>query len=155
MSTTVGQEHEPLLCLGVVNPQQNKSGAQCGAYGRWTGPFSHWSYNKLLHTIASQPLIVQLHQLAHVHCLLANTKSCTQINFFCEKNTTKCTTFSKWLTGQHPIVCDAITSFANPEHMVLEEDSAQMPSWDVMMSGSAIHSIPWGNEENQRTSEDR
>ena len=56
---------------------------------------------------------------------------------------------------QHQMVCDTITNFAYPEHSVLEEDSAQIPSWDIVMGGSVSHSIPWGNEENERTSEDR
>ena len=64
-------------------------------------------------------------------------------------------TFSKWLTGQHQMVHDAITNFANPEHWVLEEDSAQIPSRDSVMSSSAIHSVPRGNEENERTPKDR
>ena len=155
LSTTVGPEHEPLLQLGVVNPHQNKSDAQFGAYGRWTGPFSHQSDHKLLHIIASQPVIVLLHQLAYISCLLANTESFTKIDFFCENNTTQYMTFPKWLTGQHLMVHNTITNFANPTHSVLEEDSAQTPSWDIMVSGSETHSIPWGNEENERTSTNR
>ena len=53
------------------------------------------------------------------------------------------------------MVHDTITNFAYPEHSVLEEDSAQIPSCDIMTSGSAIHSIPWGNDEDERTSKDR
>ena len=53
------------------------------------------------------------------------------------------------------MVHDTITNFANPEHSVLEEDSAQILSWDILISGSAIHSISWGNGENERTSKDR
>ena len=138
----------------MVNLQQSKSGTQCGAYGRWTGPFNLQSDHKLLHTIASQPVIVQLHQLADSDHLPANTKSHAQINFFFEKNTTKPMTFSKWPTGWHQTVCDNITNFVNSKHSVLEEDSAQIPSWDIVTSGSAIHTIPWGNDENEKTSED-
>ena len=42
------------------------------------------------------------------------------------------------------MVHNAITNFANPTHSVLEEDSAQVPSWDIVMSGSVIHSVPEG-----------
>ena len=119
---------------------------------QWTGPFSHQYHHKLLHTIASQPVIVQLHQLAYVGHLPANPKSHTKINFFCGKITTKCMTFPKWPTGQHQAVCNAITNFVNPTYCVLEEDSAQIPSWDTVMSHKVIHSIPRGNDESKRTS---
>ena len=53
------------------------------------------------------------------------------------------------------MVWDATTNFGNPNYCVLEEDSAQIPSWDIMVSGNAFHSIPWGNNESERTSQDR
>ena len=155
LSTTIGPEHKPLLWLGVVLPWQSKFGTQCGTYGRWTGPFSHQCHHKLFHTIASQPVVVKLYQLAYVSCLPANPKSHTKIDFFSGKNTTKCTTFSKQPTGWHQMVHDAITNFANPNYCVLEEDSVQIPFWDIVVSGKAIHSIPQGTDESKRPSQDR
>ena len=155
MSTTIGPEHKPLLPLGVVNSRQTKSGAQCGAYGWWTGLFSHQYDGKQLPTIASHPVVEQHHQLAYVGHLPANTKSHTQIDFFLQKNTTKCMTFSKQLTGQHQVVHNAITNMANASYYVLEEDSAQIPLWDIMICGTAIHFIPRGNIMNKKTSHSR
>ena len=86
-------------------------------------------------------MIGQLHQLAHVSHLPADTKSCTKINFFCENNTTKCTTFSQWLTGWHLTVCDASTCSVNTSYCAIEEDSAQIPSRDVVVFGKMIHSL--------------
>ena len=100
-------------------------------------------------------MIWQLHQLTYVSHLLANPESHTKIDFFSGKNTTKHTTFPKQLTGQHQMVCDAITTFANPNYCVLEEDSAQRPLWDIVVSGKVIHSIPRGNDERERTSQGR
>ena len=86
LSTTVGPEHEPLLWTGVVHPWQSKSGTQCGAYFRWTGPFSHQYHCKLLQTIGNQPVIQQHHQLAYVCHLLANPKSHKKMIYLLETN---------------------------------------------------------------------
>ena len=109
--------------------QQPKSGAQCGAYGQWAGPFSHQCDGKLLHNIASHSVVVQDHQLAYVGHLLADTKGHIEINFFWQKNSSKCMTFFKWPTGQHQssAVMPSHTSPA-PITMYDQEDSAQMPN---------------------------
>ena len=139
----------------MVNSQQTKSGTQCGAYCRWTGPFSHQHQLGLLHTIASHPVIGQLHQLAYVCHLPANTKSRTKFTLFPENNTTKCMTLSKQLTGWHLTVCNAITCPVNSSYCVIEEDSAQIPSRDIVVCGGMIHSISQGNKASERTSQCR
>ena len=151
----LGPEHEPFLPLGVVTLWQVKSGTQCGAFGWWTGPFSHQCDGKLLHNITNHSVVEQHHQLAYVSHLPANTKSHAQINFFLQKNTTKHMTFSKQLTGWHQVVHDANTNPANASYYVLEEESAQIPLWDVMICGTVIHSIPRGNVMHKGTSQGR
>ena len=53
------------------------------------------------------------------------------------------------------MVCDTITNSVNPSYCVLEEESAQIPWWDVVVCGKAVHSIPQGNDESKRTSQGR
>ena len=144
LPTTVGPENESLLQIGVVHLQQSKSSTQCGAYGRWTGPFSHQYHCKLLQTTSSWPVNQQQHQLAYVSHLLANPISHTKIDFFSGNKATKHMTFPKWLTGEHQMVCTANTNFLNPNHCVLEENSAQIILWDIVVSGEMIHSVPRG-----------
>ena len=155
LSTTIDPEHEPLLWLGVVNLWQPKSGTWCRAYGWWTGPFSHHCDGKLLQNIASHPVVEWHHQLAYVSHLLADTKGHTEIDFFLQKNSSTHTTFHRQLTGWHQAVHDAITHFTSTYHHVLEEDSAQIPSWDTVLCDTAIHSVPRGNVKHKRTSQGR
>ena len=143
--------------FGVVNPWQHKSGTQCGAYGQWIGPFSHQCDGKLLHKIASQPVVEQHHQLAYVGHQLANTKGHTEIDFFSQKNSSKMYNISQ--AANRPTsgsVHDGITHFTSTNHHVLEEDSAQTPSWDTMCS-MIQWSIPFpGRMSNiKRTSQGR
>ena len=151
--TAIGLKHKPLLWIGVVHLWQNKSGTQFGAYGRWTGCFSPQDSHKLLQINGSQPVSLQQHQLACVSCLPADPKSHTKIDIFSGNNTTKHMTFPKWPTSWHQMVCDDITNSVNPSYCVLEEDSAQIPLWDVVVCGKVIHSIPQGNKESKRTSQ--
>ena len=64
-------------------------------------------------------------------------------------------TFSRWLTGSHQAVHDAITHFTSTNHHVLEEDSAKILLWDAVICDTVIHSIPRGNVEHKRTSQGR
>ena len=64
-------------------------------------------------------------------------------------------TFPKWLTGWHQMVCNAITNFVNHNYCALGEDSAQIPSWEIVGSGKAIHPITRGNDKSERTSQGR
>ena len=82
LSTTVGPEHEPFLPNGVVNPQQPKFGAQCGAYGQWTGPNTYRYNVELLGDTASFPKLRQHHQLAHVGQPVADSRSHTKMISF-------------------------------------------------------------------------
>ena len=110
LSTAMGLEHEPLLPNRVVNPQQPNSGAQCGAYGQWTGLHTHRCNTQLLGDIASHPqLRGQHHQLAHVGQPVANSISHTKNNFFLWKNTCELMTFTVRPTGQHQVVHNTIT----------------------------------------------
>ena len=133
LSTTIGPEHEPLLLRGVVSQWQTKSGAQCRAYGWWTGPLGYRWDAELLHDITSHPAAEQHHQLAYVGQQVADTKGCIEINFFWQKNSSKHMTFSKQPTGQHQAVHNAITLFTSANFHMLEEDSAQIPPWDTAM----------------------
>ena len=151
LSTTVGPEHKSFLQIGVAHLWKSKSGTQCGAYGRWTGLFSHQDHHKLHQLIGRQPVNQQQHELAYVSSLPANPKSCTKINFFSGNKATKCTTFLMWWTGWHQIFCTPITNIVYPYNCVSEEDSAQMTSWDIAVSGKMIHSIPRGNYESETT----
>ena len=154
LSTAVGPEHEPPLLRGVVSLQQTKSGTQCGAYGQWTGPFSYQCDTELLHDISSHPAVEQHYQLAYVGWWVANTKGHTEIDIFWQKNSSKCTTFLKRLTGQHQAVCNPITHFTSANYHMLK-DFAQIPLWDAMICDTAIHSIPMGNIKHRRTSQGR
>ena len=112
LSTAVGLVHEPPLPNGVVNLQQPNSGTQCGAHGRWTDPNAHRHNTQLLGDSASHPPLRRHqnhHQLAHVSWPAANVGSHMKINFFQEKNSSKCMTFAVQLTGQHQAVCTTIT----------------------------------------------
>ena len=143
LSTAVGPEHEPPLPRGVVSPWQTKSGAQCGANGWWTGPFSYQCDAELLHAIASHPTVEQHPRLVYVGWQAAETKGHTEINFFLQKNSSECMTFSKWPTGWHHAVCNTITHFTSADYHVLE-DSAQIPLWDTEICATVTHSIPRG-----------
>ena len=83
------------------------------------------------------------------------TQKGIKIDFFCENNTTKHTTFSGWPTGQHLTVWDASTYSVNTSYCAVEEDSAQIPLRDIMVCGKMIHSIPQGNKDSKRTSQCR
>ena len=99
LSTTIALVHEPPLPNGLVNLQQSDSGAQCGAYGQWTGPHTHRCNTHLLGDIAIHPpLRRQHHQLAHVGQLAADSRSHTKNDFFQRKNT----------EGQNEAVCYTI-----------------------------------------------
>ena len=121
------------------------------AYSQWTGPFIH-KCGKLLYDITSHPAVKQQHQLTYVSWQVANTKGHTEINFFWQKNSSKCMTFSKLPTGWHQAVCNAITHFTSANHHVLE-DSIQIPPWDTVICDTVIHSIPRGNVKHKRTSQ--
>ena len=149
LSTTIGPEHKPLLWIGVVQPWQSKSGTQCWAYGRWTGPFSHQSHHKLLQLNCSQPVNQQQHQLAYVSHLLADPKSHAKIDFFSGNKATKCMTFPQVADRLTSDNLYSITNFVYPYNSVSKEDSAQITSWHVMVSGKMIHSIPRGKDESE------
>ena len=151
LSTTIGPEHEPLLPRGVVNPWKTKSGTQCWAHGQWIGHFIYQCDAELLHNMTSHPAIREHHQLVYVGWQAADTNGHTEIGFFWQENSSKCMTFSKWLTGQHQAVHDPITNFTSARVHVLE-DSAQMPLWDTMIHDMKTHSIPRGNMEHWKTS---
>ena len=68
---------------------------------------------------------------------------------------TKHMTFSMQLTGQHQVVCNVITNPTSTSYYVLEQDSAQIPLWDIVICGTAIHSIPRGNVRHKQTSQGR
>ena len=124
------------------------------AYGWWTGPFNYQCDAELLHDVTSHPAVEKHDQLAYVGLQVADTKGCTEIDFFWQKNSSKHMTFSKWLTGWHQAVLDTITHFTSANYHVLE-DSAQIPPWDAMICDTAIHSIPRGNIQHRRTPQGR
>ena len=64
-------------------------------------------------------------------------------------------TLLKQPIGQHQTVHDAITCSFNSSYCVIEEDSAQIPSRDIVVCGGMIHSIPQGNKDSDRTSQGR
>ena len=109
LSTTIGPEHKPLLPHRVVNPWQPEFGAQCGAYGQWTGLHTYQCNAELLGDIASHLQLRQHHQLAHFGQLVANSRSHIKNDFFPQKNTCKCMTFTVKLTDQHQAVHNTIT----------------------------------------------
>ena len=114
-STAVGLVHEPPLPNGVVNLQQPKFGAQCGAPVRWRGSQTHRCDTQLLGDIASYHTLRRKHQLAHVSQLAADAESCMKNDFFQQKNTSECMTFTVWPTGKHWTVCGPITHTSSAE----------------------------------------
>ena len=105
----------------------------------------------MLHAIASHPTFEWHHQLAYVSQQATNTKGHTETDFFWWKNSSECTTFSKWLTGQHHAVCNTITHFTSADYHVLEY-STQIPLRDTKICATVTHSIPRGNVEYRRAS---
>ena len=97
LSTAMGLVHEPPLLRVMVNPQQTKSGAQCGVCGWWIGLFTHQCDEELLHYVNSHPAIEQYQQLAYVSWQLVDTKSHMKNSFFLQENTNEHTMFPKWL----------------------------------------------------------
>ena len=57
-------------------------------------------------------------------------------------------TFSNWLTS---VVHVPVTNYVSLQLCVLEEDSAQLTSWDVMVSGEMINLVPRGNNRSEMT----
>ena len=55
---------------------------------------------------------------------------------------------ANWLTS---VVHDPITNYASLQYCVLEEDSAQLTSWDVVVSGEMIDPVPRGNDRSEMT----
>ena len=145
LSTTMGLEHEPLLMNRVVNPQQPKFGAQCGAHGWCTGPHTLRCNTQLLGDIASHPqLRRQHHQLAHVGHPVANNSSHTKNDFFQQKNTSQHTTFTVRPTGQYQAVCNTIIHTNRAGELCQVTNGGHCDLW------ATIHSIPRGNVETMR-----
>ena len=140
LSTTVGLVHEPPLPNGVVNLQQPKFGTQCGAYGWWTGPYTHNCNTQMLGVIASHPqLRTQHHQLAHVSWPVADAWSCTKKTISFNKRTLVNIWHLQW--GWQADIGQCTT----PLHTQIEqEDSAQLPTGDTVSGIATIHSIPRG-----------
>ena len=149
LSTTMGPEYEPLLPNRVVNLQQTKSGAQCRAYGQWTGPQTYQCNAELLGDIASHPQLRQHYQLAHVGQPVANSRSHTKMISF-HKRTLTNVWHSQW--GWQANIRQCATPLHTP--LVLWqsvlEDSAQLPLGNTVTCLATIHSIPRGNVENER-----
>ena len=141
LSTTMGLEHEPLLLNRVVNPQQPDSGAQCGAYGQWTGSHAHRCNTQLLGDIAShRQLRRQHHQLAHVGWPVADRSHTKMISF--SKRTLVNVWYLQW--GQHQTVHDTIT------HANSAGGLCPITNGGHCDHLATIHSIPRWNMETMR-----
>ena len=75
---------------------------------QWTKPYTYQCNAELLGDIASDPQERHHHQLAHVGQPAADSRSCTKIDFFPQKNTWKCMTFTVRLASQHLAVQNVI-----------------------------------------------